>query len=97
MSEEIYLVGISDCESGSIYYACKTYETALKKWNFLRCKCIEENEEHIIYYKDNPEEWSEPSIKMYEEMNNKLSNTDPDTINNYPHEAPFIQKIKLLE
>ena len=84
--ERIYLVGWRNAEEQFISKACKSKETALKEWDRIRLNLIEENLR--TYY------WDLDS-KLYRKIKFNLSETDPDKMDNYPHDEPFIQEIDL--
>ena len=84
--EKIFLVGIKSADESGIYRACKTGKTALKRWNDLRVKL----------YLDNERTWEGyPEVEIYQRIKRNLSETDPEKMDNYPHDEPFIQEIYL--
>jgi hypothetical protein len=84
---KVYLVGISDCEMTNTRYVCLSKETALKRWEEIRQELIERNIEVWKHFDD----------AMYERINKNLSETDPEKMNNYPQEEPFIQEMETEE
>ena len=83
--EKIYLVGITSADESGIYHACKTRKTALKRWNEIRLRLLKENDSAYGYLND----------ELYRRIKNNLIETDPDKMDNYPHDEPFIQEIDL--
>ena len=85
--EKIYLVGITSADESGIYHACKTKETAVKRWNEIRLELLKENDSAYGHLND----------ELYRRIKNNLIETDPDKMDNYPHDEPFIQEILLEE
>lgn len=88
---EVFIVGHHGPEHNHIESAHQTYEGALNAWNKLRLELIERVKEMSEFcqkegYNDN-----------YKEMIEKLSCEDPDKIDNYPQETPYIQKWEVKE
>ena len=84
---KVYLVGSSDCESTDIRYVCLSKKTALIRWEEIRQELIERN----------IEVWKNYDDVMYERINKNLQEIDPEKMNNYPHEEPFIQEMETEE
>ena len=84
---KVYLVGASDCEFTNTQHVCLSKETALKRWEEIRQELIERN----------IEVWKNFDNKMYERINKNLQETDPDKMDNYPHEEPFIREMETEE
>lgn len=84
---KVYLVGSHDCEMTSIRYICLSKETAQKRWEEIRQELIERN----------TEVWKHFDYAMYERINKNLQETDPEKMNNYPQEEPFIQEMETEE
>ncbi len=86
---KIYIVGDNGPEHNTIRNIHKTYAGALKEWNKLRKELLDE---------------AKPSLKkdktckeMYQEMVKNLSCKDPEKIDNYPYETPYIQEWDVKE
>lgn len=87
---KIYIVGDCGPEHNSVLSIHKSYGGALKAWNKLRLKLLNEAKKFL----KNSNKWSQD---MYEEMIKNLSCTDPKKIDNYPQETPYINEYKLSE
>lgn len=85
---KVYLVGSSDCEFTNTRYACLSKETAMKRWDEIRKDLIAENDACIETY---------TTDVMYNRIGKNLSETDPEKMDNYPHEEPFIQEMDTEE
>ena len=85
--EKIYLVGWRNAEEQFISKACKSRETALKEWDRVRLNLLSDLERDCDAYKG----------YLYIRIRENLSETDPDKMDNYPHDEPFIQEISLEE
>ena len=83
----VYLVGSSDVESCDIRYVCLSKETALKRWEQIRQELIERN----------IEVWKGYDNEMYARIDKNLQETDPEKMDNWPHEEPFIQEMETEE
>jgi hypothetical protein len=98
-SKPIWIVGTSDCEGGHIEYACKSYESALYRWNEIRLKLIEYLLDLKKHHKEDMND--EENWKHWEDDYNKdlrnLAETDPSKMNNYPQDQPYMRKIELEE
>ena len=84
---KIYLVGISDCESTTTLRVCLSKETALKRWEEIRQELIVRNKEL----------WELHDHAMYARQHKNLQETDPDKMNNYPQDEPFIHEMETEE
>ena len=85
---KIYLVGSNDCESTNTRYACLTKATALKRWEEIRQELICDNDRSMKRY---------PDLDMYKEIQKNLQETDPEKMDNYPQEEPFINEMETEE
>ena len=90
----VWLVGIGDCESSEVKHVCKTEKLAVKKLFEERDELIKEWKRMIEFCK---KENDKGGIKDYSDMIKKLSNNDYEHWDNYPHEIPFVFKMKLEE
>ena len=79
----VYLVGDHGPEHNSIHSIHKTYKEARKAWNNLRLDLLEEMESFLK--KDQTNEMWQCIVK-------NLSCEDPENIDNYPQETPYIKK-----
>jgi hypothetical protein len=84
---KVYLVGISDCEFTNTRYVCLSKKTALIRWEEIRQELIERNIEI----------WKNFDNVMYERINKNLQETNPEKMDNYPQEEPFIQEMETEE
>ncbi|MFA6315657.1 MAG: hypothetical protein WC648_04810 [Candidatus Paceibacterota bacterium] len=84
---KVYLVGISDCEFTNTQHVYLSKETALKRWEEIRQELIERN----------TEVWKNFDNAMYERINKNLRETDPEKMDNHPHEEPFIHEMETEE
>ena len=84
---KIYLVGSRDCESTNTRYACLTKTTALKRWEEIRQELIERNKELWEHFDD----------VIFTRVNKNLQETDPEKMDNYPQEEPFISEMETEE
>lgn len=84
---KVYLVGSCDCEFTDTRYVCLSKETALKHWEEIRQELIERN----------IETWKNFDNVMYERINKNLKETNPEKMDNYPHEEPFIYEMETEE
>ena len=82
---KIYLVGRNDVEFTNIEYVCLSKESALKRWEEIRQDLIENNKKLLESYPDDI-----TSLKICE----KLKETDPDKMDNYPQMEPFINEME---
>jgi len=93
--EYIYLVGYSDAEATNVMSVHKSYDEALATWNAIRigliwqrqifqATCIADGDVSG-YYDHNADEID------------SLLCEDPEKINNYPCDCPFIQRMELKE
>ena len=85
---KVYLVGSSDCESTDTKYVCLTKATALKRWKEIRQELIERNKELL-------EEYPEDVVSL--RIRDNLQETDPEKMDNYPQEEPFINEMETEE
>ena len=85
----VYVVGDCGPEHNEIKSLYKTHEGALKAWNAVRLELIRKAKNSVRKTKWNDE--------MYEKIIEKLSCEDPEKIDNYPHETPYIQKYEIKD
>jgi len=90
---KVWLVGTSDCEGGSTRYVCTSKEKALVRWEEIRQELIEQEKKMIGYAKEEGTD-----IEMFVEILNNLTATnDPEKMNNYPQEEPYMREMELDE
>ncbi|MBS3147909.1 hypothetical protein J4219_03420 [Candidatus Woesearchaeota archaeon] len=87
----IFVVGDSGPEHNNVISIHRTYEGALKAWNRRRLELIEEAQSYLKSMT------SESEKEMYERIIKNLSCEDPERIDNYPQETPYITEKKLQE
>lgn len=85
---KVWIVGISDCEDTMIYHVCLSKKTALVRWDERRLEIIEAIEDMIKRHENKSE------CKMYKRMLKNLAETDPEKMDNFPHEEPFIKEME---
>ena len=88
---KIYLVGTKDAEMNQIYHACLSEETAIKQWDILRTGLIHNCLSHIEHAKTKS---YDGELKLYERQLKNLTNSNPRTLDNYPHEEPYIKAME---
>jgi hypothetical protein len=66
---------------------CISKTTAMKRWEEIRQELIKENKRMIEYCKKEG-----CSTEMNDEIALNLSETNPELMNNYPWDAPFIEE-----
>lgn len=88
---KVYLVGDHGPEHNFVISVHKTMGGALKAFQARRLKLLEEAKEGLKREADGCMK------EMYEEIVTKLSETNPDKIDNYPQETPYIREMDVLE
>jgi len=88
--KEVFIVGYRGAEDFCINSVHQNYKSALSKWNNLRKKLIQDTKERM---KSNSYNLKEINSKILK----NLSCINPDEIDNYPFETPFINRFDLLE
>jgi len=86
---KVYVVGDDGPEHNSIRSIHRTYEGALKAWNELRIELLQNAQASL--------EKDFTSMDMYQRMVKNLSCEDPEKIDNYPHETPYIRELDVEE
>lgn len=81
---KVYAVGDCGPEHNSVRSVHKTYNSALNAWNALRLELLGKAKSFL---KD-----EKSSNEMWERIIKNLSCKDPEKIDNYPHETPYIQE-----
>lgn len=90
MKLKIYVVGDHGPEHNSIKSIHKSYNGALKDWNELRLELLQ-NAKSYLRKKD------KMGNDMWERIIKNLSCKDPEKIDNYPQETPYIREYELEE
>lgn len=80
-------MGISDYESTNTQYVCLSKKTALIRWEEIRQDLIVRNQEL----------WEQHDHPMYVRINKNLQETNPEKMDNYPQEEPFIREMETEE
>jgi len=105
----VWIVGVSDCESNSIVCVCSTKELALKKMFETRDELIAEWKEMKVYEAESTKNFIEESAAkgihfgfdtgrdLYGDMIKALSSDDWEKWDNYPHDRPYISPMTVLE
>lgn len=87
--KKVYVVGHSGPEHNAIRSIHRTREGVLKAWNKLRLELLQEAKSSL----EKDGWWKE----MMQEMVKNLSCEDPDKIDNYPYETPYIRGYEVEE
>jgi hypothetical protein len=82
---KVYLVGSHDCEFTNTRYTCFSKETAFKRWEEIRQELIKDKKELLEAC---------PNDKTTIRILKNLQETDPEKMDNYPHEEPFIHEME---
>lgn len=85
---KVYIVGDHGPEHNSIKSVHRTYEEALRAWNELRIELLDDVR---LFLKD------DSCKEMYEEIIKNLSCEDPDKIDNFPQETPYVEEIEVKD
>jgi len=89
----VYVVETGDCESSWIISIHKTREKALVTWNEQRIELIRRAKEMLEFCKTAGEHAC--SVGTYEREIENLSETDPEKIDNYPHDCVHLTEHEL--
>lgn len=87
---KVYVVGHHGPEHNTIISIHKTRRGALKAWNKVRLQLLKEAKESLAREHDYSG-WED----MYERMVKNLSCKNPEKIDNYPHETPYISEYEI--
>lgn len=88
MKMKVFAVGDHGPEHNTIRSIHKTKEGALKAWNELRLELLEMAKSFLK---------NDYSREMWQEMVDNLSCEDPEKIDNYPHETPYVREYEVEE
>lgn len=86
---KIYIVGHHGPEHNEVISIHKTRKGAAKAWNEIRLELIKEARSHMKN--------SKYDKGMWRSIVKNLSRKDPEKIDNYPHETPYIQEHEIVE
>ncbi len=86
---KVYIVGDSGPEHNMIRSVHKTRKGALKEWNRLRLGLLGKARGYLKDDKYDKEMWRR--------MVKNLSCKNPDKMDNYPHETPYIHEYEVRE
>jgi hypothetical protein len=90
----VWIVGICNAETSVPEHICQSKETALKRWDETRLEIIKDCEEDLASY--NAYKGSNKStINIYERMLKNLQETDPDKMDNFPQDEPYMMEMEL--
>ena len=87
----VYIVGDDGPEHNNVISVHKTYEGAFKAWNERRLELLAEAKRSLKIHEKRAKDWGE----MYGRMIKGLSCKDPEKIDNYPHETPYIREMEI--
>lgn len=85
---KVYVVGTHDCASTWIGSVFTSKKRALKRWNEYRHELIADFEEQLLENRKNG-----LSTEIEEVCIGNLLNNDPSTMDNFPHEQPYIKEM----
>lgn len=88
--DEIYIIGHRGPEHNHIESIHKTYDGAIKAWNKLRNELINDARKMKYFCIANKYDYEDYNLSI-----DKLHCEDPEKIDNYPHETPYIEKWKV--
>jgi len=89
---KVYLVGTKDVESRSVEYVCSSRETSFRKWENLRQELILAAK-HLL--ERERKEKCESGVQMQERILKNLSEPNPELMDNYPQEEPYIREMEV--
>jgi|WetSurMetagenome_2_1015567.scaffolds.fasta_scaffold292257_1 hypothetical protein len=88
---KVWLVGISDGESSNVEHVCVSKTTAEKFWEDIRQDLIRNAKEMLEYERKNK---CESGVQIQERILKNLSEVNPELMNNYPQEEPFVREME---
>lgn len=89
----IYLVGTQCADGSAPSKIFKSYPSALNHWNELRLDLIKQSERCLEY--DKKQGWGTSDTQ--ERIIKNLQCDDPEKMDNYPQDEPYIQSFELEE
>lgn len=90
ITKKVFIVGDDGPEHNSIKSVHRTRAGALAAWNELRLELLEKAKSYL----DDKDPWGKD---MWQEMVDNLACEDPDKIDNYPWETPYIRECDVKE
>ena len=90
--DEVWLVGHHGPEHNTVLHVCGKRETAEQRFEELRLELLNRAKESLKLSKGN--EWG--SEDMYERIIENLSEKDPEKIDNFPQNTPYIEKMVVV-
>jgi hypothetical protein len=84
----VYIVGDNGPEHNTVRSIHKTQEGALKAWNQLRIELLEKAKKFLKLDDKSGKE-------MWQRIIDNLSCEDPEKIDNYPQDTPYIRKYEV--
>ena len=93
--QEVYVVAVTNCESNETVCICKTKELAVRE-------LFKKRDDMLAEWKEQ-DSWLEKQDRlasmdfMYKNMIKNLSSDDYEKWDNYPHDCPYIYKMKVIE
>ena len=87
---KVYVVGDCGPEHNSVLSIHKNRDKALGAWNKLRLELLNNAKDYL-------KKRDKFGKDMYKRMVKNLSCKDPEKIDNYPHETPYINEYELKE
>ena len=88
---KVYLVGIYNAESERVEHICISKITAEKFWEEIRQGLIFKAKEMLEYDRANK---CEGGVQVQERILKNLSEVNPELMENYPQEEPFIREME---
>jgi len=88
---KVYIVGDSGPEHNMVISIHETYGGAFKLWNARRLELLKEARSSLRRNRKH----GKSSCEMYERMVKSLSCKDPEKIDNFPHDTPYIEEKEL--
>ena len=107
MIEKVWLVGDCGPEHDRVVSVHRTYAGALKAFQEHRIGLLNQAKDHLAWAEE--QRLKEPAAtaekeegrswldSMWQEMVERLSEEDPEKIDNFPHETPYIREMEVLE
>jgi len=90
---KVYTVGDDGPEHNNVISLHKTYDGAFQAWNERRQELLKEARSSLRRCKKRGKHWRD----IWEPMVKSLSCKDPEKIDNYPHETPYIREMEITK
>ena len=84
---KVWIVGDCSVDHHTVQHVCISKTTALKRWEEIRQELIKRAQEGLEYSKERG-----CNIEMDENILLNLSEPNPELMNNYPQDQPFIEE-----